>query len=61
MLGLRPVLIWYRLFDFVVRIPPSPQDQTKQEDVERHLLAFYTYGSSLLDAVGMENKKGATK
>ena len=45
----------------VVRIPLSPQDQTKQEDVERHLFVFYTYGSSLLDDGGMENKKGATK
>ena len=44
-----------------VRIPLSPQDQTKQEDVERHLFVFYTYGSSLLDDGGMENKKGATK
>ena len=31
-----------------VRIPPSPQDQTKQEDVERHLFVFYTYVQACL-------------
>ncbi len=43
-----------------VRIPLSPQDQTKQEDLERDLLVFYVTGASLLADGNIENKK-ATK
>lgn len=33
------------------------KDQTKQEDVERHLLVFYTCGTSSLVEEGVKNKR----
>ena len=46
-----------KFYDFKSSGASLSAKTTKQEDVERHLFVFYTYGSSLLADRGMENKE----